>query len=161
MCCAALQVIRYSGRPISCVSCHGATADLHASDDTQGVIRLEADPVSTRSRPCFYSKQTLFLLEADPVSTRSTTARRQSPRSITVLWRQGSPCAASRKRTDHSPWMPIVRNYSNRGARWRPSHVKTTSMLSELLCRRLCRPVVAGQGHNCHQCFLRGTSISS
>ena len=64
MCCAALQVIWSSGRPTPCVSCHGATADLHASDDTQGAIRLEADPVSTRSRPCFYSKQTLFLLEA-------------------------------------------------------------------------------------------------
>ena len=61
--CADLLTIQSSGKPIRCVSCHGAVADVHAAHACRCVIRLEVESVSTRSRVYFDSKQTVVLLE--------------------------------------------------------------------------------------------------
>ena len=59
-------------------SSHGTAADAHAADAFINVLRLEAESVSSRSRPWFESKQELFRLEGWPPDGNHRVASRLS-----------------------------------------------------------------------------------
>ena len=91
--CSVLPPIQSSGKPIPCLTCHGSVADAHATLASRSVVRPEADSVSTRSRLCINSKQTVYQLEADCVSTRSRLwfyPKYVSPTAIHA-WHHGAP----------------------------------------------------------------------
>ncbi len=127
-CCPALRTVRCSAKPIPYIACHGSIADMHAAHVSRSVAPPEADRGSTRSRRCFYSKQTLFLLEAGRGSTRSMTVRRKSGRGITVHRRQENCRVVYQKPANHSSRLSLLGNLTDLGAVCSPQYVKVGSI---------------------------------